>query len=47
VAKNEGVVHFLEKAIKSKIYLAKDPQIIGAVGAALFALDYARSKIKK
>lgn len=41
VAKNKGVVHFIEETIGTKIFLSEDPQIIGAVGAALFALDYA------
>lgn len=39
VAKNKGVVHFLQRAIGEKIYLSEDPQIIGAIGAALYALD--------
>jgi len=39
VAKNKGVVHFIEKAIGQKIYLTENPQVVGAIGAALYALD--------
>jgi len=39
VAKNKGIVHFMEQVIGEKIYLAPDPQIVGAIGAALYALD--------
>lgn len=41
VAKNIGVVKALEKTIGQPIYRAEDPQIIGAIGAALYAVDYA------
>jgi len=40
VAKNIGVVKAIEKEINTKIFLAENPQIIGAIGAALYALDY-------
>lgn len=39
VAKNKGVVDALERAIGKKIYLTEDPQIIGAIGAAHYAVD--------
>ncbi|WP_420390358.1 acyl-CoA dehydratase activase [Marinobacter sp.] len=39
VAKNPAAVHFLEKALKQKIQVPKDPQIMGAYGAALLALE--------
>ncbi len=41
VAKNQGVVKYLEEIIKSNIYQFTDvdPQIIGALGAALFAKE--------
>lgn len=39
VAKNQGIVHCLEKAIGYQITVPEDPQIIGAVGAALYAWD--------
>ena len=45
VAKNIGVVAFLEKRIGAKIIkLPVDPQIIGAVGAALLAKSELESK---
>jgi len=43
VAKNKGVVHFLEQVLETEIFVPEDPQIIGAIGAALYALDYAGS----
>ena len=39
VAKNEGMVRALEQEVGSKLYLAKDPQITGAVGAAIIAVE--------
>jgi len=39
VAKNKGVVYHLERAIGEKIFVPEDPQIVGAIGAALYALD--------
>ena len=39
VALNQGVVTALEKEIGKKITIANDPQIIGAIGAALYALE--------
>jgi len=41
VAKNIGVVHFLGKALGVEIIVPEKPQIVGAIGAALYALDYA------
>lgn len=38
-AKNEGLVKGLEKGLETKIARLPDPQIIGALGAALFAQD--------
>lgn len=38
-AKNEGLVRGLEKAFGDKIARLPDPQMIGALGAALFAQD--------
>jgi len=37
VAKNKGVVHAIEKRIGTKLFIAKEPQIIGALGAAIVA----------
>lgn len=41
VAKNIGIVKRLEARFGVKVYLAPDPQIIGALGAAIFALGKA------
>ena len=41
VAKNIGVVRELEKKLLCKIKIAEEPQIIGALGAALIALENA------
>lgn len=39
VAKNEGVVKEIEKRLDTKLFIAKEPQICGAMGAALIALE--------
>ena len=39
VAKNQGVVRALEERLKVKLFIPPEPQIIGALGAALFARD--------
>jgi predicted CoA-substrate-specific enzyme activase len=39
VAKNVGVVRVLERLLETKIIRPPEPQIVGALGAALFALD--------
>lgn len=39
VAKNPAAVHFLEEALKQKMQVPDDPQIMGAYGAALLALE--------
>lgn len=41
VALNRGVVAALEKEIGQKITVVENPQIIGAIGAALYALEIA------
>lgn len=41
VAKNIGMVKSLEKVLGTPIFVPADPQIVGAIGAALFAQDYA------
>lgn len=38
-AKNEGLVRGMEKALKDKIVRFPDPQIVGALGAALYARE--------
>ena len=40
VAKNEGIVEALEETMRSPIYICEESQICGAIGAALFALEY-------
>ena len=43
IAKNVGVVDCLERALKMKLVeFPEDPQVIGAIGAAVFAADRAR-----
>jgi (R)-2-hydroxyacyl-CoA dehydratese activating ATPase len=39
VAKNAGVVHYIQKAIGVPVTVPEDPQIAGALGAALIARD--------
>ena len=39
VAKNPGVVRAVEEKIGAKLYICPEPEIVGAVGAALYALD--------
>jgi activator of 2-hydroxyglutaryl-CoA dehydratase len=40
VAKNEGVVRALEDRLGVKMYIPPEPQIIGALGAALMARTF-------
>ncbi|OHD67803.1 MAG: 2-hydroxyglutaryl-CoA dehydratase [Spirochaetes bacterium RBG_16_49_21] len=48
VAKNKGIISSFEKKLDSKIFVPEDPQIIGALGAALIAsLETANTKAKK
>lgn len=39
VAKNPGVVRAIEEKIGAKLYICKEPEIVGAVGAAVYALN--------
>ena len=39
VAKNPGVVNAVEEKLGSKLFICKEPEIVGALGAALFGLD--------
>ena len=39
VAKNAGVVRALERLLETEIALPPEPQTVGALGAALFAID--------
>ena len=44
IAKNIGIVRRLEEKLGVKAYIAPDPQIVGALGAAIFANKIAREK---
>ena len=39
VAKNVGVLRALEERLQTIVHVASEPQIVGALGAALFALE--------
>jgi predicted CoA-substrate-specific enzyme activase len=39
VARNPGVVRAVEERLGAKLFLCSDPEIVGAVGAALFGLE--------
>ena len=39
VARNPGVVRAVEERLGAKLFLCEDPEIVGAVGAALFGLE--------
>ena len=43
VAKNPGVVRAVEEKIQSRLYICPEPEIVGAAGAALYALDKMRA----
>lgn len=47
VAQNKGVIRALERALNKKIYVAKRPQLIGAIGAAIFAYEAGEERGKK
>lgn len=39
VAKNIGVVKAVEEKLGAKLFISKEPEIVGALGAAIFALE--------
>lgn len=39
VAKNPGVVKAVEERIGASLYICDEPEIVGAAGAALYAVD--------
>lgn len=39
VAKNIGMIRAIEEKLGNKLYIAPEPEIVGALGAALFALE--------
>jgi len=45
VAKNQGVVAALEEILGDKVFIPPEPQIVGALGAALLALEKCSVKI--
>jgi predicted CoA-substrate-specific enzyme activase len=47
VAKNVGVVRVLERLLKTRIMIPQEPQIVGALGAALFALEGLKEREEK
>ena len=44
VAKNIGIVKRLEQTLDTSVVLAPEPQLVGAVGAAWFAMDTAQTQ---
>jgi activator of 2-hydroxyglutaryl-CoA dehydratase len=44
VAKNTGVVKALERRLGTTVFLPPEPQIVGALGAALTALEKANQE---
>lgn len=40
VAKNKGVIYALEHKLKLQLSISEEPQIVGAIGAALIALKF-------
>ncbi len=48
VAQNIGVVKAIEEKLGTKLFISKEPEIVGALGAAIFALeDLMLSKVSK
>jgi len=45
VAKNVGVVKVLEEMLGSKVAIPPEPQIVGALGAAVIARERSRKKL--
>ncbi len=46
VAKNPGVVKVLEDLLKEKLFLSEQPELVGALGAALFGMERLESAKK-
>lgn len=46
VAKNNGVVNSLEKKLGEQLFIPKEPEIVGALGAAILALENSVSETK-
>lgn len=45
VAKNKCIVNILSKSLQDSIYQTEEPQIIGALGAAIFAINYFNNEL--
>ena len=45
VARNKAAVHYIEKALGMPIILPENPQVAGALGAALIGLDDYRAEL--
>ncbi len=45
VAKNKCIVNILSKSLQDNIYQTEEPQIIGALGAAIFAINYFNNEL--
>ena len=45
VAHNEGIVHYLSELLGTKVRVAENPQLVGALGAALLANDQYISRL--
>ena len=39
VAKNKGVIKAIEEKLNTKLFIADEPQICGALGAAIIGLE--------
>jgi predicted CoA-substrate-specific enzyme activase len=46
VAKNKGVISAIEEKLREKLYIPEKPEIMGALGAALIALEKAENQRK-
>lgn len=44
VARNQGVVEAIEARLGERLWIGENPDLCGALGAALFALDSVRSQ---
>ena len=47
VAKNPGVVCAVEKKLGEKLYICEEPEIVGATGAALYALEQYEGQVRE
>ena len=45
VAKNPGVVRAVEEKLQARLYICEEPEIVGATGAALYALEQLKQDV--